>query len=74
MGFEGVIINKADNGLEKGATADRVCVLVAGVKEGSRLEQYTPLELLQGTDPLPRIGIFPALSGNIALAGSRSGG
>ena len=56
MGFEGVIINKADNGLEKGATADRVCVLVAGVKEGSRLEQYTPVELLQVED-LENLGI-----------------
>lgn len=56
MGFEGVIINRADNGLEKGTTADRVCALVAGVKEGGRLEQYTPVELLQVED-LENLGI-----------------
>lgn len=56
MGFEGVKINRSDNGLEKGTTADRVCALVAGVKDGSRLEPYSPVELLQIED-LERLGI-----------------
>lgn len=56
MGFEGVIINRSDNGLEKGTAADRVCVLIAGMKEGRSPEPYSPVELLQLED-LEHLGI-----------------
>lgn len=51
MSFEGVLFNKSQNGLQKGESRDRVCVLVVGAAEiAGRLENYQAVELLQIED------------------------
>lgn len=51
MAFEGVLFNKAQNGLIKGEDGDRVCVLVLGAEAvESRLPNYAAKELLQIED------------------------
>lgn len=51
MSFEGVLFNKSQNGLQKGESADRVCVLVAGAGElEGKLKNYEAVELLQIED------------------------
>lgn len=60
MSFEGVLINKSQNGLTKGESADRVCVLVIGATEvAGKLSHYKPVELLQIED-LEDLGVTEA--------------
>lgn len=60
MSFEGVHINKSQNGLIKGESADRVCVLIIGATEvAGKLSHYKPVELLQIED-LEDLGVTDA--------------
>lgn len=51
MSFEGVLFNKSQNGLQRGESVDRICVLVIGAGEiMPRLPNYKAVELLQIED------------------------